>query len=443
MSALNTPGPNFSGSPESMFGSPWFSSLEVWRNRYTGDNAPVTYAWVRNTLKQLMESNFREDLAEYYLAFEWCNESEGIKKTAKNLLKSHSGSLRLYNAYAMIEWSRGNKEVAGGVFTAALTMGNSMPEGERTESIFLWKSWIWACLEAGDNTSALNHLLSIADGTPCHSTDVSPTAIIRAKRHLSSNRDYLISSGNAHHAVIYTECLAILDYLSSKSSKEPQSSNQGDIASAISVIIAFSNTLVERNLTQTSSHELLLQSAARLLFHHVRIGPFRPALLREHFTQFLRTFPHNTVFLSLYSWNESRLRIDSRVRNLLASSGESFSSQMFKIKWEIENGTIHSTRSAFETALSSPVSRSSASVWKLYLLFCLETPQFRTRGKDIWYRALRACPWAKELYMSGFELISEEDIGFGELKGTWKVMGEKELRVHVDLEDRFDELLEQ
>lgn len=29
---------------------------------------------------------------------------------------------------------------------------------------------------------------------------------------------------------------------------------------------------------------------------------------------------------------------------------------------------------------------------------------------------------------------------FAELKGTWKIMSEKGLRVHVDLEDKFDEL---
>jgi hypothetical protein len=33
-----------------------------------------------------------------------------------------------------------------------------------------------------------------------------------------------------------------------------------------------------------------------------------------------------------------------------------------------------------------------------------------------------------------------EEVEFAELKSTWKVMGEKGLRVHVDLEDAFDEL---
>jgi hypothetical protein len=34
----------------------------------------------------------------------------------------------------------------------------------------------------------------------------------------------------------------------------------------------------------------------------------------------------------------------------------------------------------------------------------------------------------------------EGDVEFAELKGTWRIMGEKGLRVHVDLEDRFDEI---
>lgn len=67
----------------------------------------------------------------------------------------------------------------------------------------------------------------------------------------------------------------------------------------------------------------------------------------------------------------------------------------------------------------------------------------KTKGltKDIWYRALRACPWAKDLYVIGFEILGEDaSIEFGELRSTWRVMGEKELRVHVDLEDEFEDI---
>jgi hypothetical protein len=41
-------------------------------------------------------------------------------------------------------------------------------------------------------------------------------------------------------------------------------------------------------------------------------------------------------------------------------------------------------------------------------------------------------------------LIGFEKMGgilpFSELKSTWRIMGEKELRVHVDLEERFDDI---
>jgi hypothetical protein len=74
-------------------------------------------------------------------------------------------------------------------------------------------------------------------------------------------------------------------------------------------------------------------------------------------------------------------------------------------------------------------------------MYCLRIPPFRAGAKDVWYRALKACPWVKELYVFGFERLGEL-VNFAELKRTWRVMGEKELRVHVDLEDSFEDFLE-
>lgn len=41
----------------------------------------------------------------------------------------------------------------------------------------------------------------------------------------------------------------------------------------------------------------------------------------------------------------------------------------------------------------------------------------------------------------GFEHLGQ-DVAYEELRGTWRVIGEKELRVHVDLEDAFEEIEE-
>ena len=95
-------------------------------------------------------------------------------------------------------------------------------------------------------------------------------------------------------------------------------------------------------------------------------------------------------------------------------------------------------RSAFEHALSptTAASKSSLGLWRFYILYCLQIAQFRPKVKEVWYRALRACPWAKELYIVGFEGL--DGVDREELKGTWRVMGEKGLRVHVDLEDALE-----
>jgi hypothetical protein len=124
---------------------------------------------------------------------------------------------------------------------------------------------------------------------------------------------------------------------------------------------------------------------------------------------------------------------------VLTPENDTLTSRLFAIRYEIQHGTIYSVRSAFENTLCSPACKSSAGLWRFYILYCLETPQFRSQAKDIWYRAIRACLWAKELYMIGFEKMSDL-LPFSELKSIWRIMGEKDLRVHVDLEERFEDI---
>jgi hypothetical protein len=198
----------FSISPEPKFKDNTWFQLGNSRERSSGDNGPLFYHWIRNCLTQLVQNYFQEDLAEYYLAFEYRNEPGTIKKTAKGLLKQHPACLRLYNSYAMIEWSRGNKEIASRVFTAALNMSNSKSQGDLNgDSIILWRSWIWACLEDRDNSSALEHLLSIANGSPNSGITLTPAMLLKIKHHLSSNHDFFLSSGDLRHSVIYAECM--------------------------------------------------------------------------------------------------------------------------------------------------------------------------------------------------------------------------------------------
>ncbi|CZR66164.1 uncharacterized protein PAC_16065 [Phialocephala subalpina] len=444
--------PNSHATPESLFTASSLQQKPRWQEQYGGDHGPVPYRFIRNALKQLTQASFTEDLAQYYMAFESINEPETIKKIAKGLLKQHPSSLKLYNAYALIEWSRGNKDVAKGVFSAALSMSQSNTDTEsKPDSILLWKSLTWCCLEDGDKTAALIHLFCIPDGVPNAGVTPSPAGLLRAKQHITSIRDFLLSSGDPEHAVQYSECLILLEYLTGASTKETTSTSQGDIATALDIITTFSTSLQSRGYK--SHQETLLQSATRLLVHHSNAGPYRPSLIRQYLTNFLTLFPQNTLFLTLYTANEARVQIDNRVRSLFLSiiltpANDCLTSRLFAIQYEMHFGTIHSVKSAFEKAVSSPTSKSSPGLWRFYLLWTVENESklgWKAKGKglakEIWYRVLRACPWAKELYVLGLEVFGEsKDIDFRELRGTWRVLGEKELRVHVDLEEEFDDI---
>jgi hypothetical protein len=108
----------------------------------------------------------------------------------------------------------------------------------------------------------------------------------------------------------------------------------------------------------------------------------------------------------------------------------------------MRSGNVHSTHAAFESSVTSIACCSNPGLWRLYILWLakIERTQksFRGKAKEVFYRGMRACPWAKGLYMVAFQEI-RGSMTFEELRVVYRVLGEKELRVHVDLEDKFEE----
>ena len=429
---------NYHASVETYFSPFWFKHILRWKQDLVACHG-VSYLWFRTTLHHLLDIAFTDDLGEYVLAFEWRNEPETIKKFAKTLIKKHSDRIRLYNAYAMIEWTRGNKDTASGVFMAAINMARSMLDDIGDDAILLWRSWIWCYLEDGDTDAALKHLLCISDGVVNAALEVGPTAIIRTKQYQTSKRDHLLHTNSTTNALIFAELVALLAYLISTDRTQPQSNSQGSIMAYLTEITSHSRNLTSRKSSESSHHEWLLQSSARLFFNHARAGPFQPALLRSTMQQYLTHFPSNSIFLSIFEWNEARFRIEGRVRAFFNTQPKlTLSQHIFRIHHESKVGTIHSVRAAFEHAVDvTSAARSNAGIWRLYVFFMAKN--FRDKTKDVWYRALRACPWVKELYIVGFEVLGKEVDG-KELMGTWRVLGEKGLRIHVDLEEIFEDM---
>ena len=226
-----------------------------------------------------------------------------------------------------------------------------------------------------------------------------------------------------------------------------------NIEHAIDICNAAITRLKAKDLGWSTVSELLHQSKARLLYHHATTARlFKPALARTELISSIRRFPQNTILLSAFAWNESRYRIDERVRSVLLQqtlpdsqrNDSTLIPHLFSIYTELHRGvsagsTTNSARAVFETAVSSESGRCSAALWKLYVLFELRLGD-NHRAKDVFYRSIRACPWAKELVLLAFkERGLRDNIDMNELRKVWNVLAEKELRIHVDLEDWFEE----
>lgn len=261
-------------SPDVMFsGSNWFSYLGSWRSLYPEHDEPIERSYVVTTIRQLVRLFGVEELGEYYLALEWLTDPSAAKKVARAVLKQYPPNLSLYHAYAMIEWANGNLETARQVLSAA----TSLHQGAEAPGQMLRNTWAWFELEAGQKTTALSRLCSETSvDDQLDGSAISFALILKAKSQASIILDYAISSGKTEDAFHYATSLALFSYLSpgdtSTDSKEPRSTDQGDITAAMTSINAFSAKLLTRDLGESSMHERFLQFAARLLYFHATHG---------------------------------------------------------------------------------------------------------------------------------------------------------------------------
>ncbi|KAK3391684.1 NRDE-2, necessary for RNA interference-domain-containing protein [Sordaria brevicollis] len=456
-------------------GKGWFQYLGKW-----SEHNEISLPWVLETLRYLVLSCDIEQLAEYYLAMAWLNEPSGAKKVAKGLLKRYSTNMRLYNAYAMVEFANGNVDMAEKVLLSATSQ--SSPDSQ-----LLWNTWVWMHLNGGQTHLALLRLLYSVDATidVKDGASVSPALLLKGRAHFSTKRDYSLSSHQLEPALQYAEGFALLEYLSTtQNDSSTKPSSQGNITSALANIQSFATEL--SSLGHQTLHERLLQTATRLLYHHAIHGPYKPSTLRQYLHDFIRAFPHNTIFLSLLAWVEqSTLRINDPVRSIVRESlsqtnssttnphkeGQTvpISTHRFAIEYELLSGgglrpgtaTIHSTKSAFEAALaSSDAGKSNVDIWIGYIRFLIQvylqavslssessakssrkkTDAHVTNAtkalKDVFYRAVAACPWSKWLNVEAFsaEGVLLRELSSGELRAVVGTMVAKGLRVHVDFE---------
>ena len=176
-------------------------------------------------------------------------------------------------------------------------------------------------------------------------------------------------------------------------------------------------------------------------------SPHRPTSLRAELSTFLTLFPHNTLLLALSAWSQPLLPlladpIRTALQHALSQPSSSeeqehhhrLATRRFAIRHEARVGTAHSVRAAFEAAVGD--SPGSVELWTGHVRFCCgEGELWGRKAREVFYRAVGACPWAKEVYMLGFALARRGLLGAAELRGVVEAMVEKGVRVHVELDE--------
>ena len=196
---FNLPVPSYATSTDSLFSNnkTWFSAFHFLKPGCRGECDLQGYAWTRRVLRTLIDYGIGDDtVAEYLLAFEYNTSPSTAKKTAKTLLKKRPSDLRLYNAYALLEFRLGNRSIAESVLATAINMSKTLENKSQKETILLWRTWIWELLESADTEDALRRILTIpAVDIKLEISDVvvNPAANLRAQK-VSVHTPQLIST---------------------------------------------------------------------------------------------------------------------------------------------------------------------------------------------------------------------------------------------------------
>ncbi|KAF1811803.1 DUF1740-domain-containing protein [Eremomyces bilateralis CBS 781.70] len=405
--------------------------------------------WVRRVLELISfapekEMGKEHVIQEYFVALEWHFSPSTAMKTAKRLLKKHPSNLRLYNAIALMESRSGKTEESDRIFMAALDLALKLDQSDQEPKILLLRTWVWEALRLGDVKKAATRLMTFGSsevsttGPGEASGNVfTPAAVLRVRRMLADGIDHATSLGDEYLVALYGECLAILEYL--RYDRDFQSAD-----------LSFSHSITKSApLTKhLMANELLHQARAQLLASHaIFVKTFKPSALRDAILTSVNLFPSNTDFLTLFAANESKFRMDQRVRALLKTdeSGDeehAFIRSVFAIWTEMNRGvelggTKHAIRSAFENALRNDAGKHSFALWRSYVQYEMELADFE-RAKKVFFRGVTHLPWSKDFMMLAFtELV--DHLTFRELKRVYGVLEEKELRIMVNIQEQVDE----
>ncbi|KAK5054002.1 hypothetical protein LTR84_001964 [Exophiala bonariae] len=407
----------------------------------------------------------KDILMQYILSIEAKTNPKSTRKQAKAFLKSQPESLRLYNAFALVECQLGNLESAERIWTTSLSMQASFQDVEDNAIFPMWRDWAWSYMvqklfqRARSLLTAMPRgqvsLLDVRNAEPGSTI----TARIKAERFISLKLESCITNEGVNDLVALTDLLAFYKYL-----------NDGcGLDKALEV---YTNQLasIERISPEWKEDvvEMIHERLAEFLHAHATTfgRPFKPKQMMAVIGNSVNLFPNNF----LLRWKQHLLGqqagVLDRLRELNMNGHvqknfdfEDLSVAPICLNLSIElarpsysGSTNHSIRAAFQRA-TAPGSNGiyCVNLWKAYILWELSVAQMsygvsgKAAGKakkaannvkEAFHAAIHACPWTKEIYMMAFkESLLGSLLGDAELKQLYHSMVERGLRVRLDISD--------
>jgi hypothetical protein len=162
--------------------------------------------------------------------------------------------------------------------------------------------------------------------------------------------------------------------------------------------ISIANPVVSRIGTSLLL-ERIYEKMIKVISFSFKLSPtFKSSVLRQVLENALNLFPHNSLFWTLYGWNEGSTKIENRFRrflNVKIKTNPSHVLPLFGV-WnafhQSSTKNIQVIRSILQESLSKP--NVSVQTWIVAIDFeCMHGEL--EKAKMLLYQGIASCPWSK------------------------------------------------
>ncbi|OAV91551.1 hypothetical protein PTTG_01027 [Puccinia triticina 1-1 BBBD Race 1] len=400
-----------------------------------------TINFIKNAFQALKTTRILKDDTYFKLcelSFEARVDASSAAKLAKRSLSLDPRNYVLWDAYSRLCLLQGKPKQARDVYVKTLEMSEQGTEG----LVSLWYSWAEMEFHLGHFRLVISIL---ARAMNC--LDESPSELVRN------------TSQARAPALLLRVRRAFIGHLAGAFQNDPPLSLLRSRVSAAASYGTFQYLTegftsgceaYERSLTALESlespaeEEELWLNYSRLIYGQIQDHQqFKPLHIRAILHRAIVKFPNNSVFLALFAFNESKMKIENHTRRLIHDILLNIPALVTVNRWlfaiwvelHLNSSTYNQAaiRGLFERALTNQSIRACLQVWVLYIEFEIRNQNF-DRARSLVTRSIAHCPWAKELYLLPFTSRFEGAYGTSagramEMQRMARLVDEKGVRI--------------